>query len=131
MCKAKDFNLTIPKPWLPPPEDDADNSENPDSANKGKKKPKSTRAESQQEEKTKADDNLMYCHKTDSWVPNTRGTKAMPDCQLLATPSRSVIPPRKRKRTKDPAKKKAGTKKKKTQKRTTQRNKTRKKRKKK
>ena len=93
--------------------------------------------ESSGDEESDADNaRLMYCHKTDTWVPDTRGTKAMPVCHLLAspgTPGKSVIPPRKRKRKKkQPATKKKKRKKTpKTKKKVTKKRVTKKKKKKK
>ena len=98
LCKSKDFNLIVPPSWHP---------KKISKKNKGNKTGKKDRsysgpAPAHDAEEGSNDDNLMYCHKTDTWVTNTRGTKAMPTCRLLASPeapSKAVITPRKSKST--------------------------------
>ena len=55
---------------------------------------------------------MMYSLERDEWVPNTKGTKVMSNCHLLSSPSKSVIPARKKRKTKKKTKRKTKKKKK-------------------
>ena len=91
LCKSRndDFEVRIPAIWNAPSE----------VSRKRRRSTKTKEVVVVPDQQEGADE--MYCHKTRSWIPNTRGTKLQSDCYLLSStpsPTRAIIPKRKKKR---------------------------------